>query len=112
MNIISSTETNKYYISASSCTVGLYVIITGSGGTGQNDGMPPLDFVVKQSFQLRNEAPSLLSQHVWAAQEQRQKAWEIIWELVPKCVAILGPRFRTAQEKTLKGKVEDNRIGQ
>lgn len=50
-------------------------------------------------FQLCNEAPILLSQHVWAAQERRQKAWEIIWELVPKCAAILGPYFQAAQKE-------------
>lgn len=56
-------------------------------------------FFKKRCCQLHNEAPSLLSQHAWAAQERRQKAWEITWELVPECVAILGPVFGTAQEE-------------
>lgn len=36
------------------------------------------------------------------AKEQRQKAWEIIQELVPKCVAILGPLFDSSVKR--KGK--------
>lgn len=73
---------------------------------GSNDGVPP-DLFVERCCQLHNEAPSLLSQRAWAAQEQRQKAWEITWELVPKCVAILVGPFcfweRQRREGTLKG---------
>lgn len=71
---------------------------------GGNDDTPH-DFFVKPCCQLHNEASSLLSQHAWAAQERRQKAWEITWELVPKCVAILGPSFwnSTQRKKNLEG---------
>lgn len=76
----------------------LHVISTcWEGVQRRNDGIPP-DFFVKWCCQLHNQAPSLLSQHAGAAQERRQKAWEITGELVPKCAAILGALFGTAQK--------------
>lgn len=93
-------------VEPSAAAPGLHVISTvgggggGGGSIGRDDGIPP-DFFVKKKWccQLHNEAPSLLSQRAWAAQERRQKAWEITWELVPKCVAILGPLFGTARKE-------------
>lgn len=89
------TSLTESVSSVSSCAIGLHGI---SAVQGRIDGIPP-DFFVKWCCQLHNEALSLLSQHAWAAQERRQKAWEITRELVPKCVAILGPLFRTARKE-------------
>lgn len=77
----------------------MHVVSAGAEGTGRNDCVGP-DSVVKLLFilfffwsEFCNEAPGSLSQRAWAAQEQRQKAWEIMREALPKCVAILGPLF-------------------
>lgn len=69
----------------------MLLALEGEGGTQEGVIVFLLTPFVKWCCQVYNEATSLLSQHAWAAQERRQKAWEITWELVPKCVAILGP---------------------
>lgn len=73
--------------SASSCSIGPRVISVGGVGG-------PPDFFVKGCCQLGGErSPRLVvSACMGGTATEREQAWEITWERVPNCAAILGPR--------------------